>query len=291
MHKYLSAIGYGRLASEKQINRLLKYAEKVYTHHELMALDLDTDYCEYRMKSSEDMGICVCGTMDEEEQFERHYYYPYFEGSGITSIADVTLEQRMDRHAFAGIYEDAKVGITLIFHVQNVIECMLTDLKKSHVLEQVSVTLSGLCNEGTILLPVLKSPDQERRRKEESRNRMLLLSAARNGDQSAMESLTLDDLDIYTKVSKRLVKEDVFSIVDTYFMPYGIECDRYSILGEILDMRMAENDETGEEVYILHLSVNELNFDVCVPKANLTGEPAIGRRFKGNIWLQGKVAV
>ena len=39
MHKYLNAIGYGGLASEKQLNRLLQYAEKVYTHHELMALD------------------------------------------------------------------------------------------------------------------------------------------------------------------------------------------------------------------------------------------------------------
>ena len=52
MHKYLNAIGYGGLASEKQLNRLLQYAEKVYTHHELMALDQETDYCEYRMKSS-----------------------------------------------------------------------------------------------------------------------------------------------------------------------------------------------------------------------------------------------
>lgn len=289
MHKYLNAIGYGRLASERQLNRLLQYAEKVYTHHELMALDQETDYCEYRMKSSEKMGICVCGTMDEEEHFERHFYYPYFEGSGITSIADVTLERRMDRHSFVGIYEDAKVGVSLIFHVQNAVECMLADVHRNHVLDQVSVTLAGLCNDGMILLPVFKNPDQEKKSREESRNRMTLLSAARSGDPSAIESLTLDDLDTYTKVSRRLVKEDVFTIVDTYFMPCGIECDRYSILGEILDMRMTENEETGEEIYILGLNVNEMRFDVCIPKANLLGEPAIGRRFKGNIWLQGMI--
>ena len=160
MHKYLNAIGYGGLASEKQLNRLLQYAEKVYTHHELMALDQETDYCEYRMKSSKDMGICVCGTMDEEEHFERYFYYPYFEGSGITSVADVTLERRMDRHSFVGIYEDAKVGVSLIFHVQNAIECMLADVHRNHVLDHVSITLSGLCNDGMILLPVFKNPDQ-----------------------------------------------------------------------------------------------------------------------------------
>ena len=160
MHKYLNAIGYGGLASEKQLNRLLQYAEKVYTHHELMALDQETDYCEYRMKSSKDMGICVCGTMDEEEHFERYFYYSYFEGSGITSVADVTLERRMDRHSFVGIYEDAKVGVSLIFHVQNAIECMLADVRRNHVLDHVSITLSGLCNDGMILLPVFKNPDQ-----------------------------------------------------------------------------------------------------------------------------------
>ena len=279
MHKYLNAIGYGGLASEKQLNRLLQYAEKVYTHHELMALDQETDYCEYRMKSSKDMGICVCGTMDEEEHFERYFYYPYFEGSGITSVADVTLERRMDRHSFVGIYEDAKVGVSLIFHVQNAIECMLADVHRNHVLDHVSITLSGLCNDGMILLPVFKNPDQEKRIREESKNRMTLLTAARNGDPSAIESLTLDDLDTYTKVSRRLVKEDVFTIVDTYFMPCGIECDRYSILGEILNIRMDENEETGEEIYILSLNVNEMKFDACIPKANLIGEPAIGRRF------------
>lgn len=195
----------------------------------------------------------------------------------------------MDRHSFVGIYEDAKVGVSLIFHVQNAVECMLADVHRNHVLDQVSITLSGLCNDGMILLPVFKNPDQEKRSREESRNRMTLLSAARSGDPSAIESLTLDDLDTYTKVSRRLVKEDVFTIVDTYFMPCGIECDRYSILGEILDMKITENEETGEEIYILSLNVNEMKFDVCVPKANLIGEPAIGRRFKGNIWLQGMI--
>ena len=104
-----------------------------------------------------------------------------------------------------------------------------------------------------------------------------------------MESLTLEDIDTYSKVSQRLITEDVFSIVDTYFMPYGIECDRYSILGEILEMHTIQNEDTGEELYVMRLEVNELEFDVCVPIKNVIGEPAVGRRFKGNIWLQGRL--
>ena len=77
--------------------------------------------------------------------------------------------------------------------------------------------------------------------KEASDNRKMLLNAARNGDQTAIETLTLDDIDTYSKVSRRLANEDVFSIVDTYFMPYGVECDLYSIMGEILAVREREN--------------------------------------------------
>ena len=107
--------------------------------------------------------------------------------------------------------------------------------------------------------------------------------------QTAIETLTLDDIDIYSQVSRRLVNEDVFSIVDTYFMPYGIECDLYSIMGEILAVRKRKNTLTGVEVYQMKLNVNELQFDVCVPTESVMGEPEIGRRYKGTIWLQGYI--
>ena len=77
--------------------------------------------------------------------------------------------------------------------------------------------------------------------------------------RQAIETLTLDDMDIYSKVSKRLISEDIFSIVDTYFMPYGVECDLYSIMGEILAVRERENILTKERIYQMKLDVNELS--------------------------------
>ena len=115
------------------------------------------------------------------------------------------------------------------------------------------------------------------------------MNAARNGDQTAIETLTLDDMDMYSKMSKRLKNEDVFTIVDTYFMPYGAECDIYSIMGEILAVRERINGATGVRLYQMKLSVNELQFDVCVPTDEVMGQPEIGRRFKGVIWLQGYI--
>ena len=72
-------------------------------------------------------------------------------------------------------------------------------------------------------------------------------------------------------------------------MPYGVECDHYSILGEIVDCELLTNSYTKEEVYRMTILCNELTFDVCINKEDLFGEPEVKRRFKGVIWLQGKI--
>jgi len=72
-------------------------------------------------------------------------------------------------------------------------------------------------------------------------------------------------------------------------MPYAVECDLYSVIGEIVNISKQKNDLTDEEVYILTLDCNSLIFDVGINAKDLLGEPRIGRRFKGPIWLQGYV--
>ena len=96
-------------------------------------------------------------------------------------------------------------------------------------------------------------------------------------------------MDLYTTLSKKIRKQDIYSLVDTYFMPYGVECDQYSVLGEVVDSQKVINRFTDEAVYIMRILCNEIEFDVCINEADLLGEPAVGRRFKGNIWLQGRM--
>ena len=289
MHQYLKAIGVGNVRSKKEMNKVLLQVKNLFTQQDLISQDEEIDLCEYRKEFGAGIGISLCGDMDIDENFERNYYYPYFFGTGITSYADVYVERRMDREAYAGICEDVKIGINLIFHLQNTAEFLKKQQAGKDSVKYKSVTLSGLCNGGTILLPVLKDKEQEERQREEVHNRMMLVSAAKSGDQDAIESLTMDDIDTYSRVSQRLVSEDVFSIVDTYIMPYGIECDHYSILGEILELQRIMNEHTKEEIYVMKLDVNSLLFDICVPVATVIGSTDIGRRFKGNMWLQGRI--
>lgn len=290
MDQYLTAIGFGDIESKKELYKILTQVEQNFTHHELILQDEEMDFCEFQKEYGEGIGISLFGDMDMASHFERQYYFPYFTGKGITSYADVAIERRSDRESYIGICEDSKIAINLIFHVQNTLEYLkICQLSRRNRVQYMSVTLSALSNEGMILFPVSKSKNQERQQQEDVSNRMKLINAAKAGDPAAIESLTLDDIDTYSKVSRRLITEDIFSIVDTSIMPYGIECDKYSILGTILEYNITENKMTNEELYIMDLEVNDLKFSLCVPRARVVGEPAIGRRFKGNIWLQGRI--
>lgn len=290
MHQYLKSIGFGDIESKSQLYKILAQVEKEYTHHQLILEDEEMDYCEFQKEYGAGIGITLFGDMDILSNFKREYYFPYFLGTGITSYADVAIERRSDREEFVGVCEDSRIAINLIFHVQNTIEYLKElQLSGSNGVKYSSVTLSALANEGMILLPVLKDHKQKKKQEEEVTNRMKLVNAAKAGNPIAIESLTLDDIDTYSKVSRRLVTEDIFSIVDTSIMPYGIECDKYSILGTIMDLTTIENELTEEDLYIMNLEVNNLRFDLCVPVSRVIGEPAVGRRFKGNVWLQGKI--
>lgn len=289
MHEFLKAIGFSDLHSRKELKEIVSAVENDFSIEQRITLEENVDYCERKKEFGDNIGITVCGEINEDGKFEREYYYPYFEGTGVTSYADVILEKRMEKEMYAGVCEEMKVGVSLIFHLQNMVEYR-REKRLGHIKKNsISVTLSALAESGTILFPIQKDELQEQRNQEDARNRMMLMSAAKSGDQQAIESLTLDDIDIYSQVSKRLITEDIFSIVDTYFMPYGVECDRYSIMGTILGIKEIHNSYTNEELYIFTLDVNELVFDVCVPKKSVMGEPEIRRRFKGNIWLQGRI--
>ena len=230
------------------------------------------------------IGIAVCGEFDNDDKFTYDYYFPYLKGTGISSEEDVSVERHAAQESYAGVCDDVRIGVSLIFYLQNMIPYV-----KAKNLGLLPITLSALSISGTIMMPINKSEKDLIKNKRVSMNRTQLINAARKGDEEAIESLTLDDMDTYTTISKKIQKEDLFSLVDTYFMPYGVECDHYSILGEIVDSTLIKNHLTEEEIYLMTISCNDLFFDLCINKEDVFGEPCAGRRFKGTIWMQGHI--
>lgn len=289
MHKYMRAIGFSTLENQKKLQELLTEVVMNSDRRAITMNQEDVLLGEFCKDFAADMGIAVCGQFDEEEKFTYEYYYPYLSGSGITSYEDVSVERHAEKDSYAGVCDEIKVGISLIFYLKNRIPYVKAQATGRLPIRGTTLTLSGLSVNGTVLMPIYKDEEQIQRVKQESVTRRNLMVAARKGDEEAIETLTLEDMDMYTNISKRIRKEDVLSLVDTYFMPYGVECDQYAILGEIEAVRTATNQVTGEQIYVLTICCNELTFDVAINIIDLFGEPEVGRRFRGVIWLQGNI--
>lgn len=285
----MRAIGFSKLTNRCDQQKLVTDIVVNAKHRSYTANGEDTILAEFCEDYAQGFGIAVCGEFDAEDKFTYDYFYPYLRGTGITSYEDVSVERHADKESYAGICEDIRVGISLIFYLQNIVPYVKAQHTELLPIKGTTLTLSGLSISGTILFPIDKDEKEIQRTEMATKKRSKLIAAARRGDESAIESLTLEDMDTYSIISKKILSEDVFSLVDTYFMPYGVECDQYSIMGEIDECDLRVNHLTGEEIYVMSLYCNDLHFDVCINKEDLYGEPKKGRRFKGIIWLQGYI--
>lgn len=286
MHKFLCSVGFGKYQKKKEIAGLLDELEKSAGERRRIQVEPDSNLCEIRAEVAHGMGIVMVGETDEDGVFRREYYYPYLTADDVSSEVECSIQRHAEKETYAGLLDETRVGISLIFYLDNGFEYL--ERKLDNVSQKVkAVKLTGLAEEGKILLPLHKTRKQIEKAKVAAKDRSSLLEAARNGDEDAMETLTIEDIDMYSQISRRVMKEDIYSIVDSSFMPSGIECDHYTVIGEIMRVEEKMNRISNEMVYDLTLSCNDMVFHVGIAKRNLLGEPIIGRRFKGQIWMQG----
>ena len=303
MNLYARALGFDNLTSkaeEKFIKTGIKESikEGFVIRHEKLNRGVII------LRLSKSTGLYIFGRFDKNT-FKYEYYFPFVVGKTVSDNEEMTIERHLDKESYAVICDELKTGVTLIFFLQNVMDYLEylysgkdfpvpefnPDIRNEicrQPIKNKKVSLTALSLGGMILLPIKKEKKRARSR-EEDITRKNLIQAAKNGDENAIESLTIEDIDTYNELSQRIMKEDVFTIVDSTFMPCGVECDQYSVVGEILELQVEENIYTGEKIYEMVLECNSLIITTAINKAHLMGEPAVGRRFKGQIWLQGNV--
>lgn len=288
MHKFLRSVGFSGITKEE----LEVIFQKIIEHPTVQKVAEDSEGNEFAELSKEFgdfFGISLRGTFDEEDTFHLDYYYPYFFGSTVSTQEKPEVEKHAEKESYAGICDEVRVGVTLIFYLQNVVDYLAEKHNRLFQRQKKGVVLSALSTDGKILFPINKDEKKHKQIEEQKTERNNMIAAARNGDESAIENLTLEDIDTYSLLSRRIMREDILSIVENYFMPYGIESDQYAILGDIMDCKLLQNEYTGENIYVLDLVCNDIPFSVCINQKDLFGEPAVGRRFKGTIWLQGSI--
>lgn len=289
MHSYLRSIGFSDIKNRRQLTPITKEIIANPTTKNIVTVDADTRLVQLNKDFGKYFGISLVGEMDIDNTISFEYYFPYVRSSFIMNQERIYIEKHGDKESYAGVCEDYNLGMTLIFFLTNISDYANTKWMNysNHLITKAY--MSGLSTSGKVILDIEQLPPANREHKCSSVNRNKLIEAARQGDRSAMESLTLDDMDIYTQVSRRAHYEDILSIVETNFMPYGIETEHYSIIGNILDCSLCENDYTKEPVYLLNVETNEMLMAIAINEKDLLGTPAPGRRFKGEIWLQGNV--
>lgn len=288
MHKYMRAIGFSEL-NNKDLKRLITDIIVNAPQRSYTSLSDDSIIASFSKEFAPGIGISVIGEFDEDDQFNYSYYFPYVDALNISTEEDISVDRHAATESYAGVVEDVRTGVSIIFYLKNMIPYISASRSDLLPMTGTTLSLSALSTSGTVLMPLKKTVKDVVTNQQIQKSRSQLINAARAGDDEAIENLTLRDMDTYTAISQKIQKEDIFTLVDTYFMPYGVECDQYAVLGEITEITELENSITHEMLYKMTLLCNDIEIEMCVNKYDVYGEPAKGRRYKGTIWLQGHI--
>lgn len=288
MHLYLKSLGFHRYNTNKEIKKLLDKLQK--DNKDIMKIvSIDgNEYWEIKIALGSNLSLILSGSIDARGRLVRENAYPCLDSDDISASVSCNIQRHISSAEYSGMIDDNRVGISLIFRISNVMDYLQRKESKRKTRVK-NIYFSAWTKDAKVLLPVKKSEVQVEMLNIANKKRDLLIERAKNGDEFAIESLSMQDMDMYTRVNSRIEKEDLYSIVDTCFMPQGIECDIYLIIADILEVEEMVNIISGEELYDLKLSCNNIILHMAVNKKDIFGEVKAGRRIKARAWLQARI--
>ena len=143
MHKYMRTIGFSQYTSRQDLDKLLKKLVKDASKSDILKESDGEMFCELRAQTAPGMGVAIAGRLSQRGIFKQEYYFPYVESSQVTSTADCSIQRHTERETFAGLLDEYRVGISLIFYMENSMEYRLR-LKNSQPVLPKSASLSAL---------------------------------------------------------------------------------------------------------------------------------------------------
>lgn len=291
MHSFLRSIGFGSIKSQTEIDTLVRNSLLNADSLRESQADNDTKYIEYRRYYAENVGVIVRGERDEKGTFHFSHMFPFMDPQKISCKGqEVFINKKVDSDAYTGMVDDSRMGVSLIFYIQNVVDYF----DNRHLVKASNyfpVKMAALAREGKIILPTQQRVMSKVGSKMDADNNMKakLVEEARKGDPKAIDALAVNDIDKYAVITERIKHEDLFSIVDTSFIPFGSESDVYSILCNIVSSKQLYNTESGERIWQMECICNGVPLGICINDNDLLGVPIPGMRFRGTIWMQGKI--
>ena len=192
MHSFLKSIGFGSIRNRNDEEKLIRLVIENASERQVFQVSEERSFVELYMEVSEETGIIVRGEQDGDEVLHVSHYVPIHRGQTVTTEETVFINKRVDTDAFTGMCDDYRIGISLIFYVQNVVDMLKYPISKKEN-RKCPIFLSALATEGKILLPIEKTKKEEEKVKKDLKNRSALIAEAKQGNQEAMQSLTFDN--------------------------------------------------------------------------------------------------
>ena len=164
MHRFLRAAGFSMYQKKKDIKALLRCLSREGGNAKCVQIDRETSLYEIKTEVAPGIGIAMYGELNERDELETEYYYPYLASSDVTSTAECSIQRHTEKETYAGLLDEYKVGISLIFYLLNPMEYRERVQREGDRLQIKSVSLAGMAVHGKILLPIKKTAVRIRKR-------------------------------------------------------------------------------------------------------------------------------
>lgn len=292
MHEFLRSIGFSGTLSKKQLDELVNWVLEAPGHLSVVSRAASSGEANLAVAEREvagRAGILVAGEMDEHGKLIPEYYFPYLKSAMISSEAGLSVEKQAARDAYTGMCEDYRMGMALIFAVTNI-----ADAARNAISEPMrrnapfkKVCFAALASDAVVILPLLQTEKVLKPQSEDSKDR--LYHEAEEGNVNAQMAIEKAEEERYHRALDRLRDTDIFTVVESFFMPHGMESERYYLMGKIVSSKQYTNQLTNEDFYDILIEVNGMPLSLAVSRKDLTGEPVNGARLKAHIWLMGEL--
>ncbi len=289
MHDFMRAVGFRSVRTKKQLKSIVDWVLEQPDQLSIVTKDGESNLAQASREVANRAGITVIGELDERGVLVPEYFFPYIASAHVSSDAHLSYEHQSSKDGYIGMCEDLRMGMALIFTVRNVTEVLRNTQGFPAEPDFSRVALSALAKDGTVLLPLQQSERVLKERKARDAERGQLLEDAHMGDPKAMESLAKQEMQRYERVMSRLRDTDVYTLVNSFFMPHGMESDQYYFMGRIVSKQLLENSLTKEKFYRMIVESNGMELTVAINEEDLTGTPEIGCRIKCHAWLMGEL--
>lgn len=286
MEGKLNTVGFSNIDSKRKLNKILQDVMNTPNLRYIIGKDSEDMFIEYIKYFGNGIGIAVRGSINENDKIIVNSWAPYVETSNKTEIIEADIDIN-DEREYIAVCKEEQTGNEIEFYLQNVVDFL--NVEEDDNASIAGAYIVGLALEGTIIFPI----------KKESK----IPNLGMNEDElyESLMRLMIDDCDEYEQIvqsrqnkmtetiTERLDKEDLFSVIESYFSSDSEQELIYNVLGTINKVDKIKNKLTHEIMYKLNLSTMGIKIDVCINKNKLVGFPMVGMRFKGKCWIQGKL--